>query len=148
MKKKVVQKKLKTALIYDWGSFPSHTFICIGLTHEEAIKWCKDRKNKISKEFTSWIEKDAHIKKSFSGNDGGVFTYGTGDYEGDKLSFSAIIVKDFEDVWTCWEILLHELHHAVYWITKFHALQDETEAQAYTYVQAFRTIRRKLQKID
>ena len=139
-------KKLKTLFVHEWGSFPASTLISIGFTHKEVVKWCKGKN--VIKDFASWIENDVSVKKAYSGTDGGVFVYGTDDYKNDKRSYSVLVIKDFEDAWNCWEILLHELHHGVFWISKKFAIGDETEAQAYTFDRAFRTIRRKLQKLD
>ena len=139
-------KKLKTIFVHSWGIFPASTLISIGLTHKEAVTWCKNKN--VIKDFANWIEKDPAVVKAYNGTDGGVFVYGTNDYKNDSLSYSVIVINEFEDIWKCWEILMHELHHSVYWITKKFAIHDETEAQAYAFDNAFRTIRRKLQKLD
>jgi hypothetical protein len=47
-----------------------------------------------------------------------------------------------------WEVLMHELHHYVNFLSRHVGLEVEIEAQASLQEYLFRSIRRKLQGID
>lgn len=74
-------------------------------------------------------------------------TLGTFFYEG-ETRFSELRLQTFEDCWEYWEILIHELHHAVFFLSKERGMEKEMEAQAYLQEYLFHRIRRKLQGLD
>lgn len=58
-------------------------------------------------------------------------------------------LKPYEDTWSYWECLIHELNHYGYLVLdKKLGMDGETEAHAYMQEHLFRSIRRKLQGLD
>lgn len=141
-KKSPMKKKfLKGITVHKFGSFPAEMLVCVGVTKKEVEAYCKDKKQNITKEYKEWLTgNSAEIEGAFAQKEGGSFAY-----NGDKR---VLVINKFEDTWNSWQTLMHEIHHAVAHVAMKHKFEDESEAQAYTFEQAFREIRRKLQGID
>ena len=125
-------------IIQDCGIFTNEIIIATGKTKKEILSFMKNKKNQISKDAIKWIEdeeKGFEIKKECNGvvmeNDG----------------MMIMLLPPFDDEWSYWEIVLHETHHVVQFITKNKYMEKEVEAQCYLHEYLFRSIRRKLQGI-
>ena len=66
----------------------------------------------------------------------------------EKKQYIVIILQKFEDTWSYWECLLHELSHVLDWLVEWKLLDGETEARAYLHEWLFNRIRRKIQGVD
>lgn len=125
----------KFCYVQGWGTYKNDTLVCIGMSKPEIILALKRLG-------------DAHLvipmanefKEKFkdrSRNNGWVFLHDGKTIMG---------LKPFEDTWTYWETLLHEVAHLVHNVLgKDRCMMDEDEARAYQQEFLFREIRRKLQ---
>ena len=135
MKSKKKQKPI--VFLQDTGIYSNEIVLSFGASKEEILKYLKS--HKIKKEAIEWIEKDENLFKIFSENNA-CLAFDRGRMIG--------LFKHFEDTWEFWETLIHELHHAVNYLTENKRMEKEVEAQAYLQEYLFRSIRRKLQKTD
>ena len=134
-----MKKIVKCHFIQEWGTYTNQTLICVNLTTDEIIKAAK--KEKAAKWFIDILEKDKEdIKKLMDDGARGFFMSNQGA--------SVLWLKKFEDEWEWYEVLMHELHHAVHHILRDNkGMGDELEAQAYQQEFLFREIRHVLRDV-
>lgn len=136
-KRRNKKKRIKAfAFVQEWGLFPDETLVVVGAdTKEEIIRLAN--KARAGKPFMGNI-KDADLpSEPFFIR----FENGT--------KGSILRLPKYEDTWTFWETLIHELHHAVqFTLAKGRGMDEEPEGLAYSQEILFRKIRRKLQGIE
>lgn len=137
-------KPLKCAFIQEWGPYKSETVIAVGLSDAETAAWM--RKEKLFKSFIEAFEK-AVVEDDPTGELTQAYFWkdpGTGG--------SVLVIRKAERVpgndeitWEFYDNLLHELHHATYFILGVgRNMRTEYEALAYMTEWLFREIRRKV----
>lgn len=115
--------------------------MCAGFrSYKELIK---HQPKGAAKWYLDWLEshKEA-FDKDFKGQ-----CKGACFFDSDHGS-SVIILRDYNDSWEYWEVLMHELSHYLDFIGTQVGITDETEARAYLFEHLFHSIRRILQGID
>jgi len=138
MKKK--QRKLEKAIfIQEWGTYTNQTLVAVGSSTDEMLRYLK--KNKVNKASIDAFVADKQNLESQMQNSLGLFCR---PKDGDAGSI--LWLKNWDkNNWRCYEILIHELFHAVYGILgKDKGMLDEEEALAYQQEYLFGEIRRKL----
>lgn len=132
MKKKIVRK----VFIQPADPYGVDILVCAGVSHGRALKKIKNH----SKGY-EFIEEQGNIFRDvLSGKKMGT------SIRSDEGYF-CIVFPLVEDAWWYWELLIHELHHIVYWLAEVKLSPGEMEAQAYLQEYLFREIRRKLQGV-
>lgn len=112
--------------IQDWGSYKNDTVIFTGYGISEVLRICKKKK-----ELNIFIEKLQKVCfKNFIIYSGGA---------------SLLFLEKWENNWAFYSILLHEVHHLIFYILgKNRKMENESEAQAYQVGYLFTKIRQKL----
>lgn len=131
------RKKQKPFIfLLNGGTYDDLTLVSIGATQEEIQAFAK--KNKIDKVYAEWVSTADPNKTTLSGN----FVYGN-----KERGWTYLQLKEYEDLWWFWEMLMHELSHLVDQVLiSFRRMENETEARAYQLEYYFHTLRKALQK--
>ena len=132
------RKKSKKAIIFqqDFGNiFGDVMLVSAGGTPTEVLAYAT--KHRFRKDLLAYIatEKDVFDLKG----DLGRFAWAT------HVKGLFLVLGPYEDTWAFWEMLIHELNHAVFRFAEIKTMQTETEVQARLQEYLFRSIRRKLQ---
>jgi hypothetical protein len=130
-----MKKQKRVAFIQDHGIFPSEMLVCVGLSKQEIIRQAK--KLKCLKDYIVFLQ-DMSAAPGISPR--AWFYYKGGKY--------CLVLLKYEDTWSFWELLLHELVHVADVVSEDGAFTDEMEARAYFVEHMFHHIRRKLQGLD
>jgi hypothetical protein len=126
--------KQKIIYIQSWGTYQNETLVCIGVSYEEIYKCLK--KIKVETDMIKQWECDIDLLDNCL-NGAGLFWF--------NHSRSILWLKDWKNDWKHYDILLHELFHAVYYILgKGKNMMSEDEGMAYQQEFLFKAIRRKL----
>lgn len=122
----------KKIFVQEWGTFPSETLVCVGVSVPYIKTWLK--KNNCHVTFLD--DSDAQ-KRIDQGVIGFSFVYTNGQSIMWLRDYSK---KNLEDI----ETLMHEVHHLVYFMAIQKGFENEYEAKAYQFTYLFRNIRRRL----
>jgi hypothetical protein len=123
--------------VQDIPPYKTQVLVCAGGTLDDVLSYLKA--NKGEKEMTSWVKKEGpDIFKMMERNEGLVCW-------SEELALAIMLLKPYQDTWTYWETLIHEVHHVVHRTAKDRGMIDEWEAQAYLQEFLFRAIRKELQ---
>jgi hypothetical protein len=136
MKKRPVNKMLKKGCFF----VPAHPYrhdiyVCVNSTCEDAVRKI-DSGEKEYIEFLKYHKKRFDLVLSEKQKAYAIQKQDSGD--------TMIILGEPTDDWEYWEVLMHEIHHIVFYLTESKNLDGEMEAQAYLQEYLFRVIRRKL----
>lgn len=117
---------------------PTHIFredilVCVGASFEDVKKFVKGEVLKSIERYKGLFQEVLDGKQL--------------GYAVEANGWLYLILPKFKDTWSYWEILIHELHHIVFYMSKKKTFDDEMEAMAYLQEWLFREIRRKLQGI-
>ena len=135
-------KKKGIIFSQDIPPYRHEMLVCVGATQKEAIRWIKRFGVKsVKSDYVGWLEKNEKLFTEIS--EGNQLGYAVANLEKHYL---VLILRKFEDNWSYWECLIHELSHILDWICDWKMLNGETEARAYLHEWLFREIRRELQK--
>ena len=139
MKKTKKKKLVKCLFIEDCGIFQNQILVGVGVSYKEIIDFSK--KEKANDWFTKGLEERKDIIESLikEGKTGFVM-------EGNDLRGAFLLWLEKYD-WKDWhtiEVLLHELHHLVYFTARQKSFEMELEAQAFLFEDLFHRMRRKL----
>jgi hypothetical protein len=128
----------KCNFVQSWGSYSIETIVSVGTTHEEVVRYCK--KMKFKKEMIEHLEKSKEEIKKLQKKSKGLFCI---------LSPGNLIwINEYTDDWDFYQVLIHELFHAVFGeMGQERGMEKEEEAMAYQQEFLFKEIRRKLYKI-
>lgn len=138
-----MKKRKPLIFVQDFGTYTNEMLVLVGVENKkEVFTYLKRIKAKVDfskwvlEDFDSWKERIEEKKQK------GLFCWN------DEVEGTVLLLRPFEDTWEYWEVLLHEIHHAVDYLVKNNLMEKEIEAQAYLFEYLFRSIRRKLQRIE
>lgn len=115
-------------------------FVVTGLKSIEELRNA-GKKEKLDNTFFTFIDENKdEITKAYEDN----CTF----LVKDKCMRAVVSLKKFEDTWSFYETLIHELHHYIFALSDFIGMERDMEPQAYLIEELFRKIRRKLQGYD
>lgn len=127
---------LKKACFWvELNPYKHDTLVCIGVTAKEALAKVRHQ----SKDYIDFIRDKGYLFDDILNEVKTGYAIKNG-----KTGHSILIIGTPRDDWEYWEMLLHETHHIVQFITDLKMLEGEIEAQAYLHEYLFRTIRRKI----
>lgn len=135
------------AFIQDWGVFPEQTMVVIGTRNPDNYGKLIRKLHAtpaMAKEIVEKLKQEGEMGKD---TDKGFFFF----LNLTRNRFSCLYFKEWpkKAAWENYETLIHELHHAVYFILgECRGLMKEPEAQAYMVEGLFHSIRRKLDGLD
>jgi hypothetical protein len=138
MRKGIKQQK-PIIFVQDTGVYTDQILVCAGASKKDVIAF--NKKKRAIKPFQEWLKNETSLYQEAEKNEG-IYA------QNDDVQGSVLMLRPFEDKWDYWEVLIHELHHAVEFLAKRKAMQEETEAKAYLQGYLFRSIRRKFSGID
>lgn len=140
MKKKSKNKPI--IFIQPWGTYCNDTIVCVGGQYKDMVRFLKQLKYCKPEVIQELVASEKDITAAIDKGNYGWFKFMQ------KSNYSIIWLKKIDDDWSCWEVLMHELHHAVACILgDERAMANEPEALAYQQEYLFRAIRRRLQNI-
>ena len=129
---------LKFAFWQDWGTYDNQSLVCVGLDRDDVLSHAKRLNAK--RWFIEWLRDDPEVQEFFNNSQ-------LGGFFGHHRGASILWLKEFRDEWPFYETLMHELHHAVFYLLEGNnGMHAEMEAQAYQQGFLFRQIRRRFQK--
>jgi len=126
--------------LQDWGTFKNQTLVAVGVGTKEMAAYMKriGAKQSSIDVFNNDKQRLEELMKSSNG------FFSTPD---DASTGSILWLKSWDESWKDYEVLIHELFHAVYCILgKGRSMMEEQEAMAYQQEFLFGEIRRKLNK--
>lgn len=133
------------AFIHDWGGYRDQTMVVVGTKDVGDLVYFFKRFKvypKLAKDFIEWWRNN-----KTPDTDNGSFIC----VESDHGRMTILYLKEWpkKAQWENYEILMHELHHAVHIILgEKRGMANEKEALAYAQEILFNRIRRKLDRID
>lgn len=140
IKAKLPKKPLKKIFFQEWGTYKDQTLVAVGVNMAEILSFLK--KKKVDKESIKAMESWSKDYSQTMANSNGFFCQPS-----PNLGNILWLKKWDTDDWGCYEVLVHELFHAVYNVMgKSRGMMDEQESMAYQQEHLFNEIRRKLNK--
>jgi len=133
--KKILKKKTKFNYIQSCGTYNTEILVSVGTNYKELLACAK--RLKLAKKNIKALEDDKEEILPLMERVACFMNLPTG---------SILWIKEYEDEWTFYEYLIHEIFHAVYlMLGQDQRMMKEDEAMAYQLEFLFREIRRKLQ---
>lgn len=130
-------KQKKFAYIQDWGTYGNDTIVAIGMTIPEIVAFLKRKKQGTEEQYKELLDNEENLIGKMKRTQGFCAVNEDGT--------SIIWFPDWEDDWHHYEVLLHEICHAVHNILgKYRNMMDEDESRAYQTEYLFHNIRRTL----
>ena len=125
--------KYKTIFFQDWGTFNGTTLVCVGWKNYAEIKeHLKKRKH------WDWYNAMHHKPDEFDSHHFSKWKY-------KNRRFSLLFLKDYKPKFDYYNILSHELVHAVmFMMSDYLEVEEESEAVAYQHTYLMREIVKKL----
>jgi len=137
-------KRLPKELMFiqEYGTYTNQMLVIVGVSDKKKVfRFLK--KNRVNVDFSKWVLEDfSDWKENIDKKLEGMFCWKNG------VGGVVLILRPPNDSWEYWEVLMHEIHHAVQHLAKQKDMFEELEAQAYLFEHLFRSIRKKLQGID
>ncbi len=132
----------KTIFVQSYGTYTNEILVIVGIKDKKKVfQYLKKIKAKV--DFSKWVLTDFDDwKESVGGKHKGLFCWN------EKVNGAVLVLRETDDSWEYWEVLMHECHHIVQHLAKTKGMYDEAEAQAYLFEFLFHSLRRKLQGID
>ena len=129
-----MKKRVKKIFVQSTHIYRNDILVCVDATWEDVTKFAKPELIKKIEPYKNLFNEVLLGKQmGYAVNcDGWLF----------------LILPKFKDNWDYWEVLIHELHHIVFYLSETKMLEKEMEAQAYLFEWLFRQIRRKLQGVE
>lgn len=134
-KKKLLKLPKKACFWITLNPYKHDTLVCVGVTQKEALAKIRHQ----SKDYINFINEKGYLFDNVL--NGSAHGYAIKNV---KSGHTVLIIGTPRDDWDYWEMVLHETHHIVQFITELKMLEGEIEAQAYLHEYLFRAIRRKI----